>query len=91
MKCEDYEKLKSVLEVVKGAISKYAMQLVEVQAQDRLYEANNAAAKILEWKGHILRTENPDQCKRQILDSLKGDEAFIVVDWAMKFIAMKFR
>ena len=67
------------------------MQLGKVQAEDRLYEANNAAAKILEWKGHILRTENPDQCKRQILDSLKGDDAFIVVDWAMKFIAMKFQ
>ena len=54
MKCEDCEKLKSVLEVVKGAISKYTMQLGKVQAEDRLYEANNAAAKILEWKGHIL-------------------------------------
>ena len=54
MKCKDCEKLKSVLEEVKGAISKYTMQLGKVQAEDRLYEANNAAAKILEWKGHIL-------------------------------------
>ena len=27
----------------------------------------------------------------QIVDTLEGDEAFIIVDWTMKFIAMKFR
>ena len=89
--CEDCEKLKSVLEEVSGVISEYTMQLGKVQAEDHLYEAKNAAAKIFGWKGHILREENQNQCKRQILDSLKGDEAFIVVDWAMKFTAMKFR
>ena len=91
VKCEDYEKLKSVLEEVSGVISEYTMQLGKVQVEDHLYEANNAVAKIFGWKKHILRAENQDQCKRRILDSLKGDEAFIVVDWAMKFTAMKFR
>ena len=32
-----------------------------------------------------------DQYKRQIVDALKGDEAFVIVDWIMKFIAMKFQ
>ena len=57
VKCEDCEKLKSVLEEVKGAISEYTMQLVSFQAEDSLYEAKNAAAKIFEWRGHILRAE----------------------------------
>ena len=39
----------------------------------------------------MLIAENKDQCKRKIIDYLKGDEAFIVVAWAIKFIAMKFR
>ena len=89
--CEDCEKLKSVVEDVKGTVSKYATQLGTVLAEDHLYEANSAASKIFEWKAHVLRAENQDQCKRQILNSLKGDEVFIVVDWAMKFMAMKFR
>ena len=80
MKGEYCEWLKSVLEEVRGAFSEYTMQLGKVQAEDHLYEAKNPAAKIFEWKGHILRTQNQDQCKRKILDSLKGDEAFIVVD-----------
>ena len=36
-------------------------------------------------------SRNQDQFERQIVDTLKGDEAFIVVDWAMNFTAMKFR
>ena len=63
----------------------------KVQAEDHLYEAKNAASRIFACKGHMLIAENQDQCKRQILYSLRGDEAFVVVDWAIKFIAMKFR
>ena len=91
VKCEDCEMLKSVLEEVKGAISEYTMQLGRFQAEDYLYEAKNAAAKIFEWRGHILRAENQDWHKRQIVDTLKRDETFIIVDWTMKFIAIKFR
>ena len=36
-------------------------------------------------------SKNQDQYERQIVDTLEGDEAFIIVDWTMKFIAMKFR
>ena len=42
-------------------------------------------------RGHILRAEDQDQYKRQIVDALKGDEAFVIGDWIMKFIAMKFQ
>ena len=63
----------------------------KVQADDHLYEAHNAVSKIFECKGHMLIAENQDQCKRQIFDSLRGDEAFMVVDWEIKVIAMKFR
>ena len=91
VKCEDCEKLKSFLEEVKGAISEYTVKLGKYQAEDYLCEARNAAAKIFEWRGHILRAENQDQYKRQIVDTLKRDETFIIVDLTIKFIAMKFR
>ena len=67
------------------------MKLDKFQALDYLHEAKNASAKIFEWRGHILRAENQDQYKRQIVDTLKRDETFLIVDWTMKFIAMKFR
>ena len=90
VKCEDCEKLKNVLEEVKGAISEYTMQLGKFQAEDYLYEAKMLPLRSLNG-GHILRAENQDQYKRQIVDTLKKDETFIIVDWKMKFIAMKFR
>ena len=36
------------------------MRLGEVQAEDHLYEANNAASEIFECKRHILIVENQD-------------------------------
>ena len=80
VKCEDCEKLKSVLKEVKGAISEYTMQLGKFQAEDYLYETKNAAAKVFEWRGYILRAENQDQYKWQIVDTLNRDETFIIVD-----------
>ena len=47
-RCVDCEKLESVLEVVRGTTSEYTMQLGKVQAEDHLYEAKCASAKIFE-------------------------------------------
>ena len=47
-RCVDCEKLESVLEVVRGSTSEYTMQLSKVQAEDHLYEAKYAGAKIFE-------------------------------------------
>jgi len=91
MACGNCEGLKSVVGEVKDAIPEYTTQLGKDQASDLQYGATGAASKIFEWKAHVLRAQNQDQVKRQILNSLEEDEAFIVVDWAMKFTAMKFR
>ena len=45
VKCEDCEKLKSVLEEVKGAISECTMQLGRFQAEDYLYEASRMVSQ----------------------------------------------
>ena len=47
-RCVDCKKLESVLEVVRGSTFEYTMQLGKVQAEDHLYEAKYAAAKIFE-------------------------------------------
>ena len=79
------------MEEVKDAIPEYTTQLGKDQANDLQCEATGAASKIFEWKAHVLRAQTQDQVKRQILNSLEEDEAFVVVDWALKFTAMKFR
>ena len=74
MACGNCESLKSVMEEVKDAIPEYTTQLGKDQANDLQYEATGAASKILEWKAHVLRAQNQDQVKRQILNSLEEDE-----------------
>lgn len=46
---------------------------------------------IYEWKSHILRSKNQEKARQQIVTSLVENEAFIVSDWAMKFLPRKFR
>lgn len=38
-----------------------------------------------------MRAQNQEQNKQKVLRSLQEDEVLVVVDWAMKFIPMKFR
>lgn len=69
---------------MEATISKFVTQLGEVQADDLKFEAKSAVCKVFQWKAHILRAQNQDDVKQQILSCLK-EEVLIVVDWAMKF------
>ena len=40
---------------------------------------------------HIMRTHNQEKCKQSILLYLLEVEVFILSDWAMKFLQIKFR
>ena len=90
MSCADSDCLKSVVEEVEVGIPEYKAQLGKDQTDNIQHDAKGAAIKIFEWKVHILRAHNQNQAKQQIFNSIKEDEVFIVVDWAMKFTAMKF-
>ena len=40
---------------------------------------------------HIMRTQNQEKCKQSILLYLLEVEVFILSDWEMKFLQIKFR
>ena len=44
---------------------------------------------ILQWKAHILRSENQDIAK--LIKSLPSDAILVLMDWAMKFTQLKYR
>lgn len=90
--CNDCQALKGVVQDVQSAIIKCSSKINNKEKEDDLrYEADAAAAKIREWKAHVMRTQNQDQSKQNVLLSLQENEVFVIVDWAMKFIQMKFR
>ncbi len=55
------------------------------------YQITQAAHNIESWKAHILGSINQDAARHDILDDMDPNSAFILLDWAMKFVPRKFR
>ena len=58
------------------------------QKDDLLYDLLEAEKQIFEWKAHTLRSINQKAAKEEIVENLKENSAFIVMDWAMKFLQL---
>ena len=90
--CRDCDSLKEVIQEIQCSISEYSSKINDKEKEDDLrYEADIAEVKIKEWKAHIMRAQNQEQSKQNILLSLQENEVFIILDWAMTFTQMKFR
>ncbi|XP_052062189.1 uncharacterized protein LOC127702135 isoform X1 [Mytilus californianus] len=51
----------------------------------------DAMMVIFDWKSHIVRTVNQDQFRLDTIEHLETDKALLVMDWAMKFLPLKYR
>ena len=61
------------------------------EREDLQYQITQAAHNIESWKAHILRSINQDAARHDILDDMDPNSAFILLDWAMKFVPRKLR
>lgn len=61
------------------------------QKEDLKYDLNQAQDMVYQWKSHIMRAEHQDRAKQDALNTLQCDTVFIVMDWAMKFIQLRYR
>ena len=52
------------------------------QKEYLLYDFEKAVSSIKEWKAHIMRSANQERAKQDIMD---------VMDWAMKFLQLRYR
>ena len=92
MLCKHCEELKKTLDEVEASITSHSNHLYSQEQQDDLlYDFKNCKNCILFWKSHILRSANQESAKQEILQNLDGDSALIVIDWAMKFLQLKYR
>ena len=90
--CESCEALKSVLSSFSTQAQSPEMSFYsEEQKDDILYDIRQATDMILQWKAHILRSENQDIAKTKLIKSLPSDTILILMDWAMKFTQLKYR
>ena len=58
---------------------------------DLRFLLDDSKDKIERWKAHILRSVNQEEGKKEVLGKLEPTEAFLVDDWAMKFLPLHFR
>ena len=88
--CDDCEALKSALTEASNLAD--VCEIAEKREKDlMIYDVNDASDKIRIWKGHILTVINQEQHKRDILDNLDDQTCLIINDFAMKFLAQKYR
>ena len=89
--CTDCQALADTIQAVKAEIEKISSVFDKERREDMEYDANSASKKIFNWKAHIIRAQNQEQSKHAILRSLGEEDVLIIIDWAMKFTALRFR
>ena len=65
--------------------------ITENERNDFYYNATQSVHSGLQWKTHILTTVNQDIAKQLILERLDDSTAFIIIDFAMKFLACRYQ
>ncbi|KAK3732370.1 hypothetical protein QZH41_005701 [Actinostola sp. cb2023] len=87
------ESLRCTLREIEDNINNFDLTFYsEEQKEDLNHDFNCARSNILDWKSHVLRASNQERAKQDFLHDMKaGEEALVVMDWAMKFNQLKFR
>ena len=92
--CDSCENLKSVVEEIQTFVKNESQSISfygKEHQEDIIYDFLQAKKHIFDWKAHILRSENQDLAKQDVLRSLDATSALITMDWAIKFQCQKFR
>ena len=55
------------------------------------HECKQYIESINAWKAHLRRTINQEEAKQDALAALDEPSSLIVVDWAMKFLPLRYR
>ena len=88
--CIDCEDLKDTLVKIEG-IHLCFIAFTDKEGEVMMYEFAESCKRILAWKAHILTVIHQDSHKHDILENLNNETAFIIMDFAMKFLSQKYR
>lgn len=88
-KCDRCELIKITLIKMCTYIERY--QRNESLRDRFLHRVQQQIKCINDWKSHLLRTVHQDQARLDVLNKLDHESVFIHVDWAMKWLPVKYR
>ena len=87
--CERCESLNQILKEMKDKINN---SNVHEEQRNRLkFDFTQCESAIYAWKAHLLRTVLQKEAKQTALNELDSGTCLIILDWAMKFLPLKFR
>lgn len=90
LQCERCEALEKVLDDVNSKIQ--SIESIDEELRSRLkFDFNQFQAAIQAWKAHLLRTVVQEEAKHEAMQKLDQQTCLIIVDWAMKFLPVKYR
>ena len=91
LSCKECFRLACTCDEINSKLADENVPLTEEQRARLQYDSNQATNAIHLWKAHLLRTIMQEKAKQDILVNLDRASTLIIMDWAMKFQAMKFR
>ena len=88
--CQNCEALTACLKDLKNLVTNMDISNKK-KKEDLLYDIDDASRRIFAWKAHILATVHQEMQKMIILGNLLHNTAFLIVDFAMKFLVRRCR
>ena len=90
--CRQCDDITSCLEKMQQIVKDGCLNVYSTEQQaDLLYDIEKASDAIVQWKAHIMRSVNQECAKQDILARLDQGSCLIVMDWAMKFLQLRYR
>ena len=91
LSCHECARLTCLVEKIDEKLNDKNVSLTEEQRARSQYDHKQASNSILLWKAHLLRTAVQEKAKQDVLTNLNKESTLLIMDWAMKFLPMKFR
>lgn len=67
------------------------IEMDEEQRSRLRFDFNQCTTAINAWKAHLVRTVTQEEAKRVAMANLDAETCLVVIDWAMKFLPIKYR
>ena len=91
LSCHECARLTRLVEKIDEKLNVTNVPLTEEQRARSQYDHKQATNSILSWKAHLIRTVVQEKAKQDVLTNLDKESTLLIMDWAMKFLPMKFR
>ena len=87
--CDQCENLSDALSKITPLVTKHK-QVSPNEEKELKYDINQSTTCINLWKTHILATINQEHAKKKLLAEMDENTAFVVIDFATKFLSRRY-